>query len=167
MNKIQVTINDKEYQIEEKFLEWQLVRYLREQLGLTGTKQGCDSEGACGLCKVIINGKAKLSCREKLSALDGGVIETIENLAVNGQPPHPLIQTVIQDGIFQCGYCAPGAILTAKALLDKNRNPTDDDIKAALSGNLCRCTDYIQIIEAVKSAAAKLNGPHRQTNSDE
>ena len=167
MSKIQATINGQEFQIEEKFHDWPLVRYLREELGLTGTKQGCDSEGACGLCKVIINGKAKLSCREKVSTINGANIETIENLAINGQPPHPLIQTVIQDGIFQCGYCAPGAILSAKALLDENADPSQKEVSLALSGVVCRCAGLNRMDRSVLRAAAILRGEEQSTWTEE
>jgi len=116
VDTITLQVNGQKIEVKPKYLSWTLVRYLRDELNLTGTKQGCNSEGTCGLCKIILNGKARTSCKLIMDNLDGAVIETIENLIVNGNPPHPLIQTAIQDGIFQCGYCAPGAILSAKAL---------------------------------------------------
>ncbi len=128
-----------------------------------GTKQGCDNDGTCGLCKVIINGKARFACRTRMEKLDGAVIETIESLAEFGETPHPLIQTVIQDGIFQCGFCAPGAVMTAKALLDKTLNPTDAEIAKALSTVLCRCAGLNRMDLSVKRAAAILRGDEEST----
>ena len=157
-NDINVTINGKDIKVAREFADWPLVRYLREELRLTGTKQGCDSRGTCGLCKVIINGKARISCVGTMSRLDGAVIETIESLAVKDGIPHPLIQTVIQDGIFQCGYCAPGALLSAKALLDENPNPTDEQIERAISGTICRCAGLNRMDQSIKRAAAILRG---------
>ena len=157
-NDIIVTINGKDIKVAREFADWPLVRYLREELRLTGTKQGCDSRGTCGLCKVIINGKARISCVGTMSRLDGAVIETIESLAVKDGIPHPLIQTVIQDGIFQCGYCAPGALLSAKALLDENPNPTDEQIERAISGTICRCAGLNRMDQSIKRAAAILRG---------
>ena len=157
-NEISLTINGTEIKVDQKFADWPLVRFLREELRLTGTKQGCDSRGTCGLCKVIVNGRARISCVGTMTRLNGAVIETIENLAVKDGIPHPLIQTVIQDGIFQCGYCAPGAIMSAKALLDETLNPTDDQIERAVSGTLCRCAGLNRIDHSIKRAAAILRG---------
>ena len=166
-NAIKVPINGTEINVHQKFADWPLVRFLREELRLTGTKQGCDSRGTCGLCKVIINGKARISCVGTMSRLNGAVIETIENLAVENGIPHPLIQTVIQDGIFQCGYCAPGAIMSAKALLDENLNPTDEQIERAISGTLCRCAGLNRMDQAVKRAAAILRAEEPSTWDEE
>ena len=160
---IHLTINGEEHAVSTPYLDWTLVRYLREELNLVGTKQGCDNNGTCGLCKVIINGKARFSCRTKLAKLDGAVVETIESLAEFGELPHPLIQTVIQDGIFQCGFCAPGAIMTAKALLDKTLHPTDAEITKALSTVLCRCAGLNRMDLSVKRAAAILRGDEEST----
>ncbi len=163
MTGIKITVNGKEFQVDEKYRAWSLVRYLRESLQLTGTKQGCDSEGTCGLCKVIVNGKARNSCMLKMEKLDGAVVETIESLVVNGQAPHPLLQTAIQDGIFQCGFCAPGALLSAKALLDSNLNPSDAEISRAISGVLCRCAGLNRFDRSIKRAAAILRGDEKST----
>lgn len=167
MSKIRIEVNGNEIEIEKEYSNWTLVHFLREKLHLTGTKQGCDSEGACGLCKVIINGKAKISCRDKLSNLNGATIETIESLALNGRPPHPLLQTVIQDGIFQCGYCAPGAIMSAKALLDENVNPSEKEIERTLSGVICRCAGLNRMDRSVLRAAAIIRGEEESIWTEE
>lgn len=164
---IQLTINGQVQTVDVPYLDWTLVRYLRDMLGLMGTKQGCDNNGTCGLCKVIINGKARFACRTKLGKLDGAIVETIESLAVVGEFPHPLIQTVIQDGIFQCGFCAPGAIMTAKALLDKTLHPSDAEIERALSTVLCRCAGLNRMDQSVKRAAAILRGDQESTWTEE
>jgi CO/xanthine dehydrogenase Mo-binding subunit/aerobic-type carbon monoxide dehydrogenase small subunit (CoxS/CutS family) len=162
--KITLTINGDMVEVEPTYFDWPLLKFLREELGLTGTKQGCDSEGTCGLCKVIVDGKARISCVRKMSTLDGAVVETIESLTVeDGAVPHPLLQTVIQDGIFQCGYCAPGALMSAKVLLDENLNPTDREIERAISGTLCRCVGLTRMDEAIKRAAAILRGDEEST----
>ncbi len=165
--KIEFVVNGITQVANESFKDWALLRYLREVLNLTGTKQGCDNEGTCGLCKVIIDGKARFACRTKVGSLDGAHVETIENLVVNGQPPHPLIQTVIQDGIFQCGFCAPGAIMTAKALLDQTLEPTDAEIERALSSILCRCAGLNRMDQSIKRAAAILRGDEESTWTSE
>ena len=167
MTEIQITINGQKYTVAKTCLDWTLVRYLREVLGLMGTKQGCDNEGTCGLCKVIINGKARFACRTMMNSLDGAVVETIENLAGAGHPPHPLIQTVIQDGIFQCGFCAPGAIMTAKALLDQTWEPSDAEIERALSSVLCRCAGLNRMDQSVRRAAAIMRGVEESTWTEE
>jgi len=167
MEEIIITVNGSEVRVKEEFFTWPLVRFLREELHLTGTKQGCDNEGTCGLCKVIINGKAKISCKTMMADLSGANIETIENFAVNGSPPHPLLQTVIQDGIFQCGFCAPGAILSAKALLDRNLNPTQKEIERAISGVLCRCAGLNRMDQSINRAAAILRGDEESTWTEE
>ncbi|MDY6873146.1 MAG: molybdopterin cofactor-binding domain-containing protein [Chloroflexota bacterium] len=162
--KVTLTINGKVVAVEPKYFNWPLLKFLREKLGLTGTKQGCDSKGTCGLCKVIIDGRSRISCVRKMSTLDGAVVETIESLQIGEEEtPHPLLQTVIQDGIFQCGYCAPGALMSAKALLDENLNPTDMEIERAISGTLCRCVGLTRMDEAVKRAAAILRGDAEST----
>ncbi len=156
---ITLTVNGKQVQVDPTQQGWTLVRYLREALGLTGTKQSCDNEGACGTCTAIVNGRAKRACLEKMFALDGARVETIEALAVEGRAtPHPLLQTVVQDGIFQCGYCAPGAIMIAKALLDKNSAPTPKEIANVLSSVICRCVGLNRMDRSVQRAGAILRG---------
>jgi carbon-monoxide dehydrogenase small subunit len=133
-----------------------LLDLLREELGLTGTKKGC-GEGECGACTVIMNGRAVLSCLIPALKADGAEIMTIEGLAEEGRL-HPLQQAFLEAGAVQCGYCTPGMLLAAKALLDENPEPSVEDVKRAISGNLCRCTGYTKIIRAVQAAAESLRG---------
>lgn len=128
-----------------------LLEVLREQLGLTGTKEGCDL-GQCGSCTILIDGRPTLSCLTLAVEVQGKEILTIEGLAKDGGL-HPVQQAFIQYGAIQCGFCTPGMILSAKALLDGNPHPTADDVKRAIGGNLCRCTGYVKIIEAILKAA--------------
>lgn len=129
-----------------------LLELLRDKLGLTGTKQGCAASGNCGACTVLVDGKPTLSCLTLAWTARGQDILTIEGLA-EGTTLHPLQKTFIDYGAIQCGFCTPGMILSAKALLDENPNPAKDEVKAALAGNLCRCTGYVKIVEAVLAAA--------------
>ena len=128
-----------------------LAELLREQLDLTGTKKGCEV-GECGSCTVLVDGKPALSCSTLAIAVRDKAILTIEGLA-QGSQLHPLQQAFIDHGAIQCGFCTPGVILMAKAMLDENPNPTRADVKEALGGNLCRCTGYVKIIDAVMAAA--------------
>lgn len=130
-----------------------LVDFLRDHLGLTGTKKSCGS-GNCGACTVILGGKAVNSCLILAAEADGHSVTTIEGLQKN-EMLHPLQEAFIKYGAIQCGFCSPGMILTAKALLDQNSFPSEDQIKEALAGNLCRCTGYSKIIEAIKSVAER------------
>lgn len=131
-----------------------LLQFLRERLGLVGAKNGC-GKGHCGACTVIVDGKAKRACLLKAADLDGATIQTIEGLGQNGEL-HPLQKAFIYEGAIQCGFCTPGMIMAAKALLDQNPNPTEEEIKNGLRHNLCRCTGYTSIIRAVKLAARML-----------
>ena len=131
-----------------------LLEVLREDLDLTGTKHGCEL-GECGACTVVIDGEPVLSCLVLALECEGKRIETIEGVA-RGAELHPLQAAFTDFGGSQCGYCTPGVIMTAKALLDRNPAPTAQEIKEATAGNLCRCTGYNQIVEAVESAAAEL-----------
>ena len=131
-----------------------LLEVLREDLGLTGTKHGCEL-GECGACAVIVDGEPRLSCLTLALDCAGRSVETIEGLA-RGPDLHPLQAAFADFGGSQCGYCTPGVIMTAKALLDKNKNPTREEIREATAGTLCRCTGYNQITEAIEGAAAQL-----------
>ena len=131
-----------------------LLEVLSENLGLTGTKTGCN-EGDCGACTVILDGMAICSCMVLAIEAQDKDIVTIEGLASNGQL-HPIQQAFLEHGAVQCGYCTPGMIMSAKALLDKNPDATEVDIRHALQGNLCRCTGYVKIVEAVLAAKEKM-----------
>ncbi|TAK17945.1 MAG: (2Fe-2S)-binding protein [Acidobacteria bacterium] len=131
-----------------------LLEVLREDLQLTGTKHGCEL-GECGACAVLVDGQPVLSCLALAVECGGRSVTTIEGIAA-GDELHPLQDAMADLGGSQCGYCSPGIIVTAKALLDREPNPTREQIKEALSGNLCRCTGYLQIVEAVESAVQKL-----------
>jgi aerobic-type carbon monoxide dehydrogenase small subunit (CoxS/CutS family) len=133
-----------------------LLEVLREDLGLMGTKHGCEL-GECGTCTVLVNGRSILSCLMLGLDAEGQEVKTIEGMAA-GAVLHPLQDTFADTGAAQCGYCSPGFLLVAEELLKKNPNPDRDEIKEALSGNLCRCTGYIKIYEAVELAAARLRG---------
>jgi len=128
-----------------------LVDFIRYDLGLTGTKEGC-SVGACGACTVILDGQPISSCITLAVMTDGGEVTTIEGLAKDDRL-HPLQQAFLDYGGFQCGICTPGQIMAAKALLDNNAHPSEDEIKAWMMGNLCRCTGYYKIIESIQAAA--------------
>jgi len=133
-----------------------LLEVFRDQLGLYGVKEGC-SEGVCGACTVLMNGRPIRSCITLALEAEGTSILTIEGLAQEGKL-HPLQEAFIAKGGVQCGFCTPGMILSAKALLDRNGKPTDDEIKTALGGNFCRCTGYAKILEAVRLASGRIEG---------
>ena len=143
---ITLRVNGEEQQVEIEPNRL-LLQVLRDNLGLTGTKEGC-SIGVCGACSVIIDGRLVSSCLTLAAGCAGKNIETIEGLAKDGKL-HPLQQAFIEYGGFQCGICTPGQIMAAKALLDENPNPSEDEVKEWMSGNLCRCTGYYKILEAV------------------
>ena len=131
-----------------------LVDVLRNEILLTGTKKGC-GEGDCGACTVLVDGAPTLSCLTLAISCTGKKIETIEGLSENGKL-HPIQETFVEKGAIQCGYCTPGMILSAKALLSKNQKPTNEEIKYGMAGNFCRCTGYKKIIDAVAEAAGRL-----------
>ena len=130
---------------------WTLLDVLRDQLELTGAKKGCD-RGDCGACTVLLDGNPIVSCTTLAVQAHGRRVTTIEGLMNEGQP-HPLQQAFVDVGAVQCGFCTPGMVLAAKALLDENPSPTEDDVREAIAGNLCRCTGYAKIVEAVLSVA--------------
>ena len=132
-----------------------LLDILRDELGLTGTKEGC-AIGECGACTVIMNGEAVNSCMILAAQVDGSEIETVENLERN-EVLSKLQDAFLDNGAIQCGFCTPGMLMSTKALLDKNPTPSEEEIKTALEGNLCRCTGYIPILNSVKDAVNKIN----------
>jgi carbon-monoxide dehydrogenase small subunit len=148
--KIGLTVNGERHQ-NEVDPQTTLVEFLRESLRLTGTKEGCGT-GDCGACTVLVDGNPVNSCLMLAADADGRQVTTIEGLAEEGVL-HPLQQTFIDHGAVQCGFCTPAMILSAKALLDRNRDPVEDDIRKALSGVLCRCGSYKKIIESVLALA--------------
>jgi carbon-monoxide dehydrogenase small subunit len=145
---LKLHINGEEYEVLAETHKT-LLEVLREDLGLTGTKRGCDL-GACGACTILIEGKPHLSCLTLAADAQGKKITTIEGLSQNGDP-HPLQRAFVEKGAIQCGFCTPGMILTAKAFLDENPQPTEREVKKAISGNICRCTGYVKIVEAILS----------------
>jgi aerobic-type carbon monoxide dehydrogenase small subunit (CoxS/CutS family) len=147
---VHITVNGQKYTFQPA-PEWTLHYWLHDQLGLTGTKLMCD-RGACGSCTVILNGKAVLSCMTLVRDCNGKRVETIEGIAAAN---HPLIEEYVKHHCMQCGYCTPGFVVTAKALLDKNPCPLEDEILNAISGNLCRCGTYLQHPKAIIEAAKK------------
>jgi len=141
-----------------------LLEVLREDLNLTGTKHGCEL-GECGTCTVLVDGRSILSCLMLGLDAEGREVKTIEGMAAGGTL-HPLQDTFADLGAAQCGYCSPGFLLVAEELLTKNASPSRDEIKEALSGNLCRCTGYIKIYEAVELAAARMRGEEMELNKE-
>lgn len=152
---IQLTINgiQKEADVEARLL---LVHFIRENLNLTGTHIGCDTT-SCGACTIHLNGKAVKSCTLFAVQADGGNLRTVEGLAQNGNL-HPIQEGFHEEHGLQCGFCTPGMMLSALALLEENPNPTEEDIRWGISGNLCRCTGYTNIVKAVQYAANKMQG---------
>jgi CO/xanthine dehydrogenase Mo-binding subunit/aerobic-type carbon monoxide dehydrogenase small subunit (CoxS/CutS family) len=146
--------------------DWTLLRYLRQVLRLTGAKQGCDDEGTCGTCTVIVDGQAERACQLKMAEMAGRSVQTIEGLAEGGRL-HPLQQSFVLEKVLQCGFCTPGQIMAAKALLDANPAPGDEEIRRALRGNLCRCSGGVRAGRAVQKAAAVLRGEITIPWSDE
>jgi aerobic-type carbon monoxide dehydrogenase small subunit (CoxS/CutS family) len=154
--RLNLMVNGQEYDFVAP-IHHTLLEVLREELDLTGTKHGCEL-GECGTCAVLIDGVPMLSCLTLPVELQGHEITTVEGLAMDGQP-HPLQMAFAELGAAQCGYCTPGILVTAKALLDSNPSPTRAEIAQALSGNICRCTGYVKIFEAVELAASRLTNP--------
>jgi len=150
---IELTINGSAYDVVISPQDL-LIDVLRQKLDLTGTKKGC-GQGDCGTCTVLIDGRRALACLTLAVACEGRRILTIEGMEQNGGL-HPIQQAFIDKGAIQCGYCTPGMVMSAKALLDENPAPTEHEIRLGISGNLCRCTGYVKIVEAVRDAAGRL-----------
>jgi aerobic-type carbon monoxide dehydrogenase small subunit (CoxS/CutS family) len=154
--ELRLTVNGQPYELYVK-PKTLLVEVLRDHLGLTGTKRGCNSS-SCGACTVILNGLAVKSCSILALQADGGEVLTVEGLA-SGTELHPLQEAFLDHGAFQCGFCTAGMLMSAQALLDENPNPTKEQIKEGISGNICRCTGYNSIIRAV---TAVVNGEYEE-----
>ena len=155
MKEITLNVNGNQYTLHVK-PSTTLLDIIREDLGLTGAKEGC-GEGECGACTVLMDGLAVNACLVLAVEANNKQITTIEGLA-HGGDLHPIQQAFVDIGGLQCGFCTPGMILSTKALLDKNQNPTDQEIRKGLEGNFCRCTGYTKIIESVRVAADKMRG---------
>lgn len=147
--EIVFTLNGAEMKAEVE-PQWTLLYFLREICEMTGTKEGC-GYGECGACTVLIDGKAVNSCLYPILEVEGKNVTTIEGLPSRDGSLHPLQQAFIDNGAVQCGFCTPGMIMSAKALLDEKDQPTEDEIRDAIAGNFCRCTGYVKIVDAIKS----------------
>lgn len=152
--QVNLNINGQDRKIE--IAPGELLLDTLRNIGLYGAKRAC-STGDCGACTVIVNGEAVNSCLVFTASVENSKITTIEGIGTVSNP-HPLQKTFVEEGAVQCGYCIPGMILSAKVLLDKNNNPSEEDVKTALSGHLCRCTGYVKQIKAVIKAASELRG---------
>ena len=150
---IKLTVNGEAYEALVK-PNASLLDVLRDHLRLTGTKRGCDA-GDCGACTVIMDGRPVNACQLLALKAHGREITTIEGLS-KGTKLHPIQEAFIEHGAIQCGFCTPGMILSAKALLDRNPHPTEEEIRTGIAGNLCRCTGYVRIVEAIRTAAEKM-----------
>ena len=155
MKEIKFVLNEKSYEL--KIHPWRtLLEVIREDLKLTGTKEGC-SQGECGSCTVIMGGKTVNSCLVPAFEADNQEIFTIEGIT-EGDKLHPLQEAFIKHGGMQCGFCTSGMIISAKAMLEKNKRPSDGEIREGLAGNFCRCTGYTKIVESISAAADAMNG---------
>lgn len=148
---IRFIVNGDEVEVEAH-PHWTLLRVLRDELELTGAKQGC-GEGECGACTVLVNGAPINSCIYPAMEVEGKTVLTVEGLMTAESGLHPIQKAFLEKAGVQCGFCTPGMIMSAKALLDRNPNPTEDEIRHALAGNMCRCTGYVQIVESIQLAA--------------
>ncbi|HCV27625.1 MAG TPA: (2Fe-2S)-binding protein [Dehalococcoidia bacterium] len=153
MKHISITVNGDQHELLVE-ANWTLLETLRDHLRLTGTKEGC-SNGNCGACTVMVNGRTANSCLVLAAEMDGNEITTIEGIASQGKL-NPVQEAFIKDGALQCGFCTPGFIISATALLQRNPDPSEEEIRTRLAGNLCRCTGYDKIVMAVEDAAAML-----------
>ena len=152
---IKIMVNDEEFSVQVE-PQWTLLRVIRDELRLTGTKEGC-GEGECGSCTVIVDGRAINSCLVLAVDVDGKEVRTIEGMARDGKL-HPLQSAFIEKGAIQCGFCTPGMIMTSKWLLDKNPLLFEEELRHEMAGNLCRCTGYAKIVEAIMDVAAHTQG---------
>jgi carbon-monoxide dehydrogenase small subunit len=155
---VRVTVNGAAYEAVTDGRR-SLLSFLRDDLGLTGTKEAC-AEGECGACSILLDGRLVASCLIFAVEAHGKTITTVEGLAHHGAP-HPLQQAFVEHGAVQCGFCIPGMLVAAKALLDQTPRPTEAEIRHAISGNLCRCTGYQKIVQAIAAAAAGMPGAGR------
>jgi len=151
MKSVELTVNGERRTLEVE-PNTTLLEALRDEMQLTGTKRGCDI-GACGACTVIVDGEAILSCMTQAARCEGKAVTTVEGLAQNGHL-HPLQASAIAHGAVQCGYCTPGWLMSAKALLDRNPAPTRDEVTNAIAGNFCRCTGYKKIVESIMAVSS-------------
>jgi carbon-monoxide dehydrogenase small subunit len=152
MKQIKITVNGKTHELQVK--PWEtLLEVIRDDLGLTGTKEGCGL-GECGACTVIMDGNTVNACLVLAPEADGKEVTTIEGLA-QGDTLHPIQEAFMEQGGLQCGFCTPGILLSTKALLDENPTPTDEEMRRGLAGNFCRCTGYTKIFESIKAAAQR------------
>jgi aerobic carbon-monoxide dehydrogenase small subunit len=156
---VRVTINGRLYEedVEPRLL---LSHFLRENIGLTGTHVGC-VVGECGACSILLDGKVVKSCLHFAVQADGREVTTVEGLAAKDGELSPIQEAFVKHYAFQCGYCTPGMVITSHALLQRNPNPSEEEIRKALAGNLCMCTGYVQIVDAVKEAAEKQKAAKR------
>jgi aerobic carbon-monoxide dehydrogenase small subunit len=152
--KVSVNGMSHEADVEPRLL---LVHFLRENLGLTGTHSGCDTTN-CGACTVVLDGRTAKSCTVLAVQADGREVLTVEGLAQDGKL-HPIQEAFLAEHGLQCGFCTPGMLMSAYALLEKNPNPTEDEIRNAISGNICRCTGYVSVIHSIRRASRKMNRP--------
>jgi carbon-monoxide dehydrogenase small subunit len=155
-HNVKLTINAEEIEAEVP-AERLLLDFVRDDLDLTGTKRGCET-GICGACTVLVDGNAVKSCLRLVIQVRGRAVTTIEGLCGRDGELHPIQQAFLEHGGFQCGYCTPGFIMTAAALLAHKPKPSSGEVREALSGNLCRCTGYVGIVESIMAAAGKING---------
>lgn len=152
---IRFTVNGDSVEVEVQ-PHWSLLRVLRDELELTGAKQGC-GEGECGACTVLVDGDPINSCIYPVLEVEGKAVLTIEGLMTPGQGLHPIQEAFLEKAGVQCGFCTPGMIMSAKALLDHNPNPSEEEIRHAIAGNMCRCTGYVQIVDSIVTAAEKMS----------